>query len=126
MASIDTRTDLQILIDEFFRIVSFQPGYTSAYGEIHELFIEDGKLIKNNSDAPEISTIDQFIAPRQQMVHGGGLTSFQEIETAEITEVVGNIAHRFSTYVKRSTVTGHEQRQGVISRQFIRTTNDGG
>jgi hypothetical protein len=124
MTTTDTRTNLQSLIDEFFRAVSFQPGQTPAYGGISELFVDDGKLIKNSSDAPEISSVDQFIASRQQLVDSGALTSFQEIETAEITEVFGNIAHRFSTYVKHGTMYGTAiEGRGVISTQFIRTPN---
>jgi len=118
----DIKASLEMLIDEFFRSVSFQTGEAPAYRRIHELFVEEGKLIKNNSDAPEMSTIDGFIASRQSMVDSGVLTSFQEIETAEITEVFGNVAHRFSTYVKRSTVNGAEiEGRGLISTQFIRT-----
>jgi len=32
------------------------------------------------------------------MVDAGELTNFKEVETAEITEIFGNVAHRFSTY----------------------------
>jgi hypothetical protein len=86
--------------------------------------VEDGKLIKNNSEAPEMSTIDGFIAPRQRMVDSGVLTSFQEAETGAITEIFGNIAHRFSTYVRRGTVNGTvTEGRGLISTQFIRTPN---
>jgi hypothetical protein len=120
----DTRTNLQTLIDEFFTAVSFQPGQIPTYAGIHKLFVEDGKLIKNTSAAPEVSTVDQFIASRQHLVDSGVLTSFQEIETAEITEVFGNIAHRFSAYTKRGTVNGTAiEGRGVISTQFIRTPN---
>ena len=124
MTTTDIKTSLEMLINEFFRAVSFQAGETPAYHRIHELFVEEGKIIKNNSDAPEMSTIDGFIASRQRMVDSGALTSFQEIETAEITEVFGNIAHRFSTYVKCGTVNGAAiEGRGVISTQFIRTPN---
>jgi hypothetical protein len=122
MMTTDIKPSLEMLINEFFRSVSFQTGETPAYCRIHELFVEEGKLIKNNSNAPEMSTIDGFIASRQRMVDSGVLTSFLEIETAEITEVFGNIAHRFSTYVKRSTVNGAViEGRGLISTQFIRT-----
>jgi hypothetical protein len=56
------------------------------------------------------------------MVDSGALTSFEELETAETTEVFGNIAHRFSTYEKRGTMRGEAiEGRGVISTQFIRT-----
>lgn len=117
-----TGGQLEMLIAEFFRAVSFRAGERPAYDTIFELFLQDGKLINNSSNAPEISTIEQFISSRRQMVDAGTLTSFEEIETAEITEVFGNIAHRFSTYVKRATLDGEEiEGWGLISTQFVRT-----
>jgi hypothetical protein len=35
------------------------------YENIHGLFIEAGLLIKNTGSTPEISTVRQFIAPRE-------------------------------------------------------------
>jgi hypothetical protein len=52
----------------------------------------------------EISTVAQFINPRQAMIDAGELTSFHEVELADLTEVFGNVAHRFSAYEKRGTV----------------------
>ena len=78
--------------------------------------------ISGSSELPEISSVDDFIASRQQMVDSGALTSFKEVETAETTEVFGNVAHRFSTYEKRGTMHGEAiEGGGLISTQFIRT-----
>ena len=52
----------------------------------------------------------------------GDLTEFREVELAEITEIFGNVAHRFSTYEKRGVTGGHPiDARGAISTQFIRT-----
>jgi hypothetical protein len=60
--------------------------------------------------------------PRQQQVDSGELTSFEEVEVAHVTEVFGNVGHRFSTYDKRGTVKGIAfEARGIISTQFIRT-----
>jgi hypothetical protein len=118
----DTVAVLEMLTDEFFRAVSFAEGERPDYNRLHALFIVDGKLIKNSSESPEITTVDQFVAPRQRMVESGELTSFREWETANITEVFGNVAHRFSTYGKRGVINGLPfQGKGIISTQFIRT-----
>ena len=119
----EIRAELKALIDEFFQAVSFESGQGPAYGKIHDLFIDDGKLIRASSEVPEISSVEEFIASRQRMFASGEPTSFEEVETAEITEVFGNIAHRFSTYEKRGTVGGAAiDGRGVISTQFIRTS----
>jgi hypothetical protein len=120
--SADVRAQLKTLTDEFFRAVSFATGQRPAYTRIRGLFIDDGRLIRNSSEIPEISSVDEFIASRQSAVDSGALTSFEEVETAETTEVFGNIAHRFSTYEKRGTMDGEAiEGAGIIATQFIRT-----
>ena len=109
-------------MDRFLRAVSFKPGGRPAYPELHDLFVDGARLIKNSADALEISTVDAFIRPRQETVDAGELTSFEEVEIAEITEIFGNVAHRFSTYEKRGTMRGAAiDTRGAISTQFIRT-----
>jgi hypothetical protein len=113
---------LKTLIDEFFGAVSFDAGASPAYATIRELFIEDGKLIRNSGELPEISSVGDFIVDREQAFGSGALTSFEEVEVAETTEVFGNVAHRFSTYTKRGTMNGEAiEGAGLISTQFIQT-----
>lgn len=119
---LDDRVDLERLMSRFFHAVSFEEGEQPGYGQLHDLFIDGAKLIKSSSDIPEISTVDQFIRPRQEMVDAGQLTSFEEVEVAEITEIFGNVAHRFSIYEKRGTMSGDPiDGRGAISTQFVRT-----
>src|SRR2546425_261602 len=106
MTATDASADLGRPIDEFFSAVSFELGQRPAYARIRGLFIDGGKLIRNSSELPEISSVDEFIATRERLFASGALTSFAEIETAETTEVFGNVAHRLSTYDKRGTVHG--------------------
>jgi len=116
------RATLEALARRFFAAVSFEPGQRPGYDVLHELFIEDGKLIRNIGAQPEIATVEQFIEPRQRSVDSGELSAFHEAETAEITEVFGNVAHRFSTYTKSGVLGGVPfTGNGMISTQFIRT-----
>jgi hypothetical protein len=118
----DTLAVLSGLIEDFFRAVSFRTGERPRYDKIHDLFVEGGRLIKNSAVSPEISTVDEFIVPRQKMVDSRELTSFEEAESAEITEIFGNIAHRFSTYNKRGVANEAAfGGKGIISTQFVRT-----
>ena len=122
MPSSDVSAMLKALIDDFFQAVSFDTGQSPAYARIRELFIDDGKLIRNSAELPEISSVDDFIAARERAFGSGALTSFEEVEIAETTEVFGNVAHRFSTYTKRGTMHGEEiEGAGVISTQLVRT-----
>ncbi|HEU4783553.1 MAG TPA: hypothetical protein VFS83_09460 [Ktedonobacterales bacterium] len=117
-----SKAEIDTLTMAFFRAVSFDDGETPSYANLYDIFIESGQIIKNSSSSPEIYTVRQFIEPRQRIVESGELKSFRESETAEITEIFGNVAHRFSLYEKHglsadSTIEG----RGVISIQFIAT-----
>ena len=116
------KSEFDRLIAEFFQAVSFQEGARPPYDRLYDLFIDNGLLIKNNSTTPEITTVSQFIEPRAALIASGQLTFFNEIELAEITEIFGNVAHRFSTYEKTGNQNGAPFAvRGVISTQFILT-----
>ena len=116
--------EIELLMNSFLSAVSFKHGEQPAYGDLANLFAPDARLIKNSGDAPEISTVDEFIRARQPAVDAGELTSFEETELAETTELFGNVAHRFSTYAKHGVTNGDPiDVRGAISTQFIRTPN---
>jgi hypothetical protein len=116
------KVELGRLTSEFFRAVSFEAGETPPYENINALFIESGLLVRNTTSTPEISTLREFITPRQAMVSSGELTCFRESELFETTEIFGNVAHRFSAYAKSGTMNGASfEARGMISTQFILT-----
>jgi hypothetical protein len=110
------------LLASFFQSVSFDHGQKPQYARLYDLFIPSGLLIKNSLATPEVTTVRQFIEPREQLVSSGQLTAFKEIELAAITEGFGNVAHRFSTYEKSGTQNGAAfTLRGMISTQCILT-----
>jgi hypothetical protein len=116
------KRELDQLMAAFFGAVSFDAGDQPRYGDIYALFIEPGLLIKNSAATPEISTLDQFIEPRQASVSSGALTSFRETELSETTQIFGNIGQRFSAYAKSGTQDGVSfAARGMIATQFIKT-----
>src|SRR6476646_6732673 len=118
----DAKHELDRLMAEFFRAVSFSPGERPRYDDIYRLFIESGLLIKNSLATPEISGVRQIIEPRQAAYSAGELTSFHEVELSEITEIFGNVAQRFSAYAKSGITNGLPfAARGMIATQFIRT-----
>jgi hypothetical protein len=118
----DDHAELGRLMQRFLRAVSFGEGERPAYGDLRDLFVEGARLTKTSEAVPESATVDAFIGPRQASVDSGALTSFEEVEVGEITEIFGNVAHRFSTYEKRGTLNGVAiDARGAISTQFIRT-----
>jgi hypothetical protein len=118
----DVKSDLDRLTAEFFRVVSFRKGEKPPYNVLHKLFVDNGLLIRNSLGTPEISNVSQFIEPRASLVNSGELTSLEEVEIAEITEIFGNVAHRFSAYEKSGTMKGVPfGARGMISTQFVMT-----
>ena len=116
------KAELDRVIREFFRAVSFEPGGTPPFDAIHALFVPMGLLIKNSAATPEILSPAEFIAPRRQAVESGELTRFLEIELWETTRIFGNVAHRFSAYAKSGTSSGKPfDARGMISTQFVST-----
>src|SRR3954471_9439889 len=117
-----TQANPESLIAEFFAAVSFPEGGAPRYERIRDVFVPEGLLIKNSGDTPEISSIDAFIAPRQELVDSGRLTAFEELELDGRDEGFGNVAQRLSTYSKRGVQDGVAfAGSGVITTQFIAT-----
>jgi hypothetical protein len=116
------KAELDSLTSAFFRAVSFEAGESPDYASIHTLFIPSGLLVKNTAATPEISSVLQFIEPRQAMVRSGELTRFRETELSETTQIFGNVAHRFSAYAKSGMAKGAPfEARGMITTQFIAT-----
>lgn len=114
--------ELEHLTGEFFAAVSFEPGGRPDYDAIRGLFIPGGLLIRNSGAAPEVTTVDEFIAPRAALFESGALTSFYEGELGAVDEHFGTVAHRFSSYEKRGVQNGAEfEARGAISTQFVLT-----
>ncbi len=89
---------------------------------VRQLFIDTGVVIKNSGPHPEIYSLDDFIAPRQQVLSDGSLTHFHEYEIGEHTDIFGNIAQRVSLYKKTGNASGQPfQSRGIKVFQFIRT-----
>ena len=63
MPPTDIRAEFKALTDEFFRAVSFESGQRPAYARIRDLFMDDGKLIRNSAKFPEISSVDDSLPP---------------------------------------------------------------
>ena len=67
-------------------------------------------------------TLDQFIAPREELLSNGTLIDFAEVEKSESTEVLGHVAHRLSTYEKSGVLEGTPfKTRGVKTFQLIET-----
>jgi hypothetical protein len=115
------KADLDRLMADFFRAVSFEEGGAPEFESIQGLF-EAGLHVKNVSSTPEIGSVGKFIVPTPASVRSGEVRRFSAIELAEFTDIFGNVAHRFNSYAKSGTMNGVAFFvRGMISTQFILT-----
>jgi hypothetical protein len=118
----DTEAELARLTQAFFAAVSFEAGGKPGYDAIRDLFITDGLLIRNTGDAPEVTTVDEFIAPRAELFASGALSEFYEGELEAANQTFGTVAHRWCSYEKRGVQNGTAfAATGAISTQFVLT-----
>jgi hypothetical protein len=120
-----TRADEQAIdrtVQAFFGLFTNRNGVRPNLGAIFDLCIPEAIISKCVAPAPEVFTLEEFIAPREALLCNGTLTDFQESETAERTVIVGNIAQRVCTYAKSGVLDGVPFRsRGVKVFQLIRS-----
>ena len=116
------KAEIDHLVGSFFALFSNGKGREPDLHRIFDLFVPPGILIKASGQEPEITSIQDFISPRQALLTDGTLTDFSETETSHSTFIFGKIAHRVSAYQKSGRLNGEWfSAQGMKSFQFIHT-----
>lgn len=115
------KAELDRLMDAFLGAFANTAGRPDL-DAVREVFIPEGRIIKNIGADPVIYDLDSFIEPREKILSDGTLTEFTEWEVAERTEIFGSIAHRFSEYRKSGRMDGAWfEGSGRKTTQFVRT-----
>jgi ribosomal-protein-serine acetyltransferase len=118
----EARTQIDLLVASFFGVFSNRGGTRPDLGKIRDLFVAEGIIAKCVAPVPVITTVEEFIGPRQELLSSGELTDFSEEEIAETTQVFGHIAQRVSTYQKSGLLEGASfLTRGVKTFQFVET-----
>jgi hypothetical protein len=121
MSDTDER-EIADLTAAFFRLFSNRDA-VPRLERIFDLFVPRGVIARCVGDEPEVSTLEEFIAPRQLLLTNGTLTDFAERELSGTTETWGNIGRRVCTYEKSGVREGLPfASRGVKIFQFVRTT----
>jgi hypothetical protein len=119
-----SKAEIDELTRSFFGLFSNRGGVKADLGRIFDLFIPQGLIAKCGALDPEISTLQAFITPRQELLSNGSLTDFAEVEMSERTHIFGSMAQRLSTYEKSGSRDGIPfVSRGVKSFQFVRTVD---
>ncbi|WP_369264933.1 nuclear transport factor 2 family protein [Streptomyces sp. R35] len=116
-----SKTDIDLVTAEFFGAFDNRGGKTPDVTRIRRLVLPSGIIVKTGPEFT-VYTLDEFIEPRQQLLTDGRLIEFSEWETAERTEIAGDIASRFSDYQKSGTMDGKPFKGGGTKTiQLVRT-----
>lgn len=117
----EAKAAIDRLTASFFGLFSNRSGPPDL-DRIFDLFVDRGLIAKCVGREPEISTLEEFIAPRRELLSNGSLTDFAEVETSETTQIFGHIAQRVSTYEKSGVLNGSRfLARGVKTFQFVET-----
>src|SRR6478735_9448698 len=108
------------LVRAFFDLFTNKGEVALNLDAIFELCIPEAIISKCVGSAPVVSSLEAFIAPRQALLSDGTLTDFQEVEVAQRTQILGNVAQRACTYGKSGVLNGVRfETRGVKVFQFI-------
>jgi hypothetical protein len=112
---------IDALVRGFFGLFSNRGGVRPDLRALFELCIPETIISKCVSSAPEVMSLEAFIAPREALLSNGTLTDFEERETAHHTQVFGNVAVRSCTYTKSGVLNGVPfDARGAKVFQFIK------
>ncbi|MFD0274894.1 nuclear transport factor 2 family protein [Kitasatospora sp. NPDC127111] len=116
-----SKVEIDALTAEFFGSFDNRGGKSADVGRLRRLLLP-GAVIVVTGPNYTVYTVDEFIAPREQLLSDGRLVEFSEWETSERTEIAGDIASRFGEYRKSGILNGEPyEGTGTKTIQFVRT-----
>lgn len=91
---------------------------------LYETCIDEVVIIKNTKGICEKYNLENFIAPRKELLTNGTLTEFEEYEVGEKTIITRNIAQRLSQYQKEGILNNQRfSSKGTKMFQFVKIGN---
>ncbi|MFG2616786.1 DUF4440 domain-containing protein [Streptomyces sp. NPDC048507] len=116
-----SKTEIDALTAEFFAAFDNRGGKAADVARLRRLVLPGGVIVKTG---PEFTayTLEEFIEPRERLLNDGRLVEFTEWETAERTDIEGDVASRFGEYRKSGVLDGTPfEGGGTKALQFVRT-----
>ncbi|MEV0649086.1 nuclear transport factor 2 family protein [Phytomonospora sp. NPDC050363] len=115
------KSEIDAITAEFYGAFDNRGGRTADVERIRRLVLPGGVIV---ATGPKLTvyTVDEFVEPRRELLSDGRLTEFSEWETAERTDISGDIAVRFGEYGKSGILEGEPfEGRGSKSFNFVRT-----
>ncbi len=109
------------LVKEFYSAFT-NKGKKPNLNFVYETCIDEAVIIKNTKGISETYNLENFIAPRKELLSNGTLTGFEEYEVREQTLITRNIAQRISHYQKEGILNNDRfSSKGTKMFQFVKT-----
>lgn len=100
------REQIAAVVTTFFAGFTSGPDVAERLDALRALFLPQAVVVRTCGSAPVVHGVDDFIAPRRDLLTGGRLTGFSEWSTSARTEVFGDIAQHMCSYAKRGVQDG--------------------
>ena len=115
---------IDCVVDTFFAAFNNRCKNRVQLEKLTGIFAPRCVIVKTCASVPTIYDLDDFIAPRQQLLNGGGLEEFAEQEVWERTYIFGCLAQRLSAYKKSGILNGEKfDVSGMKSFHFAKSGN---
>ncbi len=116
-----SKIEIDAVTAEFFGAFDNRGGKAADVDRIRRLVLPGGTIVLTGPQFT-VYTVEEFIEPRRRLLSEGRLVEFSEWETAERTDIVGDIASRFGEYRKSGVLDGEPfEGGGTKTIQFVRT-----
>ncbi|MFI5931797.1 DUF4440 domain-containing protein [Actinoplanes sp. NPDC051494] len=122
MADHEDRAAIAELVRTFFAAFVSGTDSASRLDALRAILHPRAVIVRTCGGEPAVYAVDDFIAPRRELLSSGRLTGFSEWELSGRTEVYGDIAQHFCGYAKSGVQDGVPfTGQGMKTFQFVRT-----
>lgn len=117
----DSKRAIDDLASAFFSVFDNRENKTPDLSCLDQMFTERAIITKRDGDRLDIMSLDEFVAPRQDLLTRGRLVDFHEWEVEARTFVDGGMATRICSYLKEGVMNGEPfSGGGTKSIQFVR------
>ena len=114
------RSDIDALVGKFYSAFDNRDGATPRLADLANCFTDKATIVRRSGAGVEFYTVPEFAIPRINLLTGGALRRFHEIETRSTTQVHGGLAVRTSRYGKSGLLDGQEYTgQGTKCFQLV-------
>ena len=119
-SNVELRSELDELMDGFYRVVSFEEGGSPDWDSMAHLFSRRARITRVTPEAIDYLDLEGFRSMAEEMIEVGAFTSFFEREIARRVDRFGNIVHVASAYETRISPDAVDYiERGVNSLQLV-------